>query len=80
MQAKVDLTEYRDRGQKYLHFVGLATPGFLSLSHDMQLAIIRAFMKAPKGDWFYSVECEGQKVFIAENGERGFTAMLPEEY
>lgn len=33
-----------------------------------------------KDDWFYSVEIEGKKYFIAENGSNGFTMMLPEEY
>ena len=33
-----------------------------------------------KEDWFYSVEIEGKKYFIAMNGSNGFTMMLPEEY
>ena len=31
-------------------------------------------------DWFYSVEINGKKYFVADNGEFGYTAMLPEEY
>ena len=31
-------------------------------------------------DWFYSVAYKGKTYFIADNGEFGYTAMLPEEY
>ena len=30
-------------------------------------------------DWFYAVEYKGKKYFIADNGEFGYTAMLPDE-
>lgn len=78
-QATVDLTEHRVTG-KYQHYVGVVTPGFMELPTTIQAAIINAFLAAPQGDHFYSVTCDGAKVFIAENGERGYTAMLPSEY
>ena len=31
-------------------------------------------------DWFYAVEYKGKTYFIADNGECGYTAMLPDEY
>lgn len=81
MKAKVDLSEYQDRKLKNLHFIGVATPGFTALDFDTQFNVVRAFMNAPKGDWFYCIVLEnGQKIFVAENGESGYTAMLPEEY
>lgn len=33
-----------------------------------------------KDDWFYSVEINGKKYFVADNGEFGYTGMLAEEY
>lgn len=33
-----------------------------------------------KSDWFYSIEIDSKKYFIAENGSNGFTLMKPEEY
>ena len=32
-----------------------------------------------RDDWFYSIEIEGRKYFIADNGS-GFTLMKPEDY
>ncbi len=37
-------------------------------------------MTKERDDWFYSVEIDGKKYFIADNGEFGYTAMLPDEY
>lgn len=37
-------------------------------------------MAKAQDDWFYSVEINGKKYFVADNGEFGYTAMLPEEY
>lgn len=33
-----------------------------------------------KSDWFYSIQIDKEKYFIAENGSNGFTLMKPEEY
>ncbi len=34
----------------------------------------------PANDWFYDVDYKGKKYFIVDNGELGYTAMLPDEY
>lgn len=78
-QAEVDLSEFRKTGD-YDHYIGVFTPGFQSLSHYDQMAVIRAFQKAPRGDHHYTVTIGDIKVYIGENGERGYTAMLPGEY
>ena len=31
-------------------------------------------------DWFYELEVDGQRFFAVDNGEEGYTLMLPEEY
>ena len=33
-----------------------------------------------KDDWFYKITISGKDYFVADNGEFGFTAMLPDEY
>jgi hypothetical protein len=78
-EAIVDLSEFRKTGD-YPHYIGVATPGFLSLGVPVQAAIVNAFKDTQKGDHFYTINCGDVKVFIAENGERGYTAMLPSEY
>lgn len=44
--------------------------------------IMEEFQKAAskKDDWFYSISVEGQQFFVCDNGEDGYTVMLPEEY
>jgi hypothetical protein len=44
--------------------------------------LLRAFSKEvhSREDWFYQIEVGGQRFFVADNGEDGYTAMLPEEY
>lgn len=83
MKAEVNLTEYRQTGE-YLHAIGVWTVGCMTeLTSEEREAVEGAFNKAPKGDHFYSVvlhEAGVGKVYVAENGEFGYTAMLPEEY
>lgn len=78
-KATVNLKEYRVTGN-YSHFIGLWTIGMMELTSFQREAIEQAFNAAPKGDHFYSIEMDGQKFFVAENGEFGYTAMLPSEY
>jgi hypothetical protein len=63
-------------------FIGAWTQGLASKSSETREKIEMAFnkMAKEKDDWFYKVEINGQKYFVADNGEFGFTAMLPEEY
>lgn len=79
MKAKVDLTEFRKTGE-YTHRIGACTPGFWQLPFDVQLAFTRAFMRAPKGDHHYTLQFGETKVYACENGQTGYTIMLPEEY
>lgn len=77
--AKVNLEEFRVTGD-YPHYVGACTRGFMELPDEDREAIMKAFYAAPKGDHFYCISLDGKKYFIVENGEMGYTAMLPEEY
>jgi len=57
-----------------LKFIGVWTPGLASGSSELRQKIEIAFdaMAKEKDDW--------RDYFVADNGEFGFTAMLPEEY
>ena len=63
-------------------FIGAWTSGMMSESGSIREQVEKEFNKAWRvaDDWLYSVEVAGRKFFIADNGERGYTAMLPEEY
>lgn len=65
-----------------LKFIGVWTPGLAAESSELRQKIEIAFnaMAKEKDDWFYKVEVDGKDYFVADNGEFGFTAMLPEEY
>lgn len=69
-------------GTKYL---GVMTRGVAELAKDHpglldRLAQAFAEESAKSEDWFYELEVDGQRFFAADNGERGYTVMLPEEY
>ena len=63
-------------------FIGVWTRGMMALFPEVRAAIEKEFNIAVKDheDWFYSVVVNGQKFFICDNGEFGYTAMLPDEY
>ena len=63
-------------------FIGVWTRGMMTLSSETREIIERRFLRATKlsDDWFYQIEVDGQKYFVCENGELGYTAMLPSEY
>lgn len=63
-------------------FIGVWTPGLMTESSEVREKLELAFsqMAREQDDWFYSVEINGKKYFVADNGEFGYTAMLPEEY
>lgn len=77
--ATVNLEEFRVTGH-YPHFIGVWTCGMMELAGEDREVIEGVFNKAPKGDHFYSINLGERKFFVVENGERGYTAMLPEEY
>jgi hypothetical protein len=69
-------------GMKCIRYI---TRGVQALAQDkpsMLDKLHRAFAQAiqNKDDWFYKIEIDGQSYFVADNGEDGYTAMLPEEY
>ena len=69
-----------------------ATPGFLSLAPDAQMAALQSLKQSSalkSDDWLYSVPAEdipgglpdgSLYVFFAQNEVGGFTAMLGSEY
>ncbi len=63
-------------------FIGVWTIGMMQESSETREAVEKEFdrLAAEKDDWFYAVTVDGKKFFVAENGEFGYTAMLPEEY
>ena len=65
-----------------LKFIGIWTSGLVAESSELRQKIEIAFnaMTKEKDDWFYKVEVDGKNYFVADNGEFGYTAMLPEEY
>jgi hypothetical protein len=63
-------------------FIGIWTSGMMNRPSELREQVEIAFnaLAKEKDDWFYSVEINGKKYFVADNGEFGYTAMLPEEY
>ena len=63
-------------------FIGIWTLGLAAESSAIREQIETAFNKATKekDDWFYKITVSGKNYFVADNGEFGFTAMLPDEY
>lgn len=63
-------------------FIGVWTPGLAEEPPEIREKIELAFSKATKEkeDWFYKIVIDGKDYFVADNGEFGFTAMLPDEY
>ncbi len=64
------------------NYIGVWTVGMMDESSEVREKVEQAFNKVVKtgDDWFYSFDIDGKKYFVADNGERGYTAMLPEEY
>ena len=63
-------------------FIGIWTLGLAAESSVIREQIETAFNVAvkEKDDWFYRITVSGKDYFVADNGEFGFTAMLPDEY
>lgn len=63
-------------------FIGVWTIGMMELPSVTRELVEKEFDKQvrKKDDWFYVVIVDDEKYFVAENGEFGYTAMLPEEY
>ena len=56
---------------------GFNASGFYSFINEAVKELGR--QQRRKDDWFYSVQIEGRKYFLVENGA-GFTLMKPEDY
>ncbi|MDP1689487.1 MAG: hypothetical protein Q8L47_05190 [bacterium] len=63
-------------------FIGVWTQGLIAEPSELREKIEIAFnaMAKEKEDWFYKVVINGNDYFVADNGEFGYTAMLPSEY
>jgi hypothetical protein len=63
-------------------FIAFWTIGLSLESAEIRYKIEAAFQVASqkKDDWFYKVVVDGKDYFVADNGECGYTAMLPDEY
>ncbi len=73
----------RELNQSRAHkFIGVWTLGMMRESSETREAVEREFnrMSRDLDDWLYVVIVEGREFFVADNGEFGYTAMLPEEY
>ena len=69
----------------HMKHIGCVTRGVDALLAErpgLLFKLLRAFGKASsrKEDWFYSLKVDGHRFFAADNGEDGYTVMLPEEY
>ena len=60
--------------------IGVWTSGMMQEPSDVREFLERWLARTTVEDWFYAVEYNGKKYFIADNGECGYTAMLPDEY
>lgn len=65
---------------KRLKFIGIWTHEMMNEPSEVREYLEKWLADTTIDDWFYSVELKGKKYFIADNGEFGYTAMLPEEY
>lgn len=63
-------------------FIGVWTTGMMQETSQTREAVEREFTRLAKEtiDWFYVIRVNGKEFFVAENGECGYTAMLPDEY
>jgi hypothetical protein len=69
-------------GMKYIGYITDGVKVLAKEQPEMLDKLLRAFSEAvhKHQDWFYQIEVDGKRFFVADNGEDGYTAMLPEEY
>ncbi len=74
------IREIKQRGRD--KFIGVWTLGMMRESSKTRETVEREFNRMARelDDWFYVVVVEGREFFVADNGECGYTAMLPDEY
>lgn len=64
-------------------FIGVWTIGTMQLSSEARERIENVFnelWRINRSEYFFSMEVMGEKIFVIDNGEMGFTAMLANEY
>src|ERR1039458_2797963 len=63
-------------------FIGVWTIGMMSFSSEVREAVGRKFLREVRlsDDWFYSVEVDGMKFFVCENGELDEPAAIVGHY
>ncbi len=66
-------------------YIGYVTPGVKVIAETdpgIMDDIVYEFDRQAShhDDWFYEIEAAGHRFFVCDNGEDGYTAMLPEEY
>ena len=69
----------------HMKYIGAITAGVKALAMErpeLLEKLLRSFSEKAHqvDDSFYLIEVDGQRFFVADNGEDGYTAMLPEEY
>ena len=64
----------------YTKFIGVWTLGMMQESGEVREFLERWLADTTNDDWFYSVAYRDKTYFLADNGECGYTAMLPDEY
>ena len=62
-------------------FIGVWTRNILAQTDSATREFLENWLASRTiDDWFYNVEYDGQMFFIADNGEFGYTAMMPDDY
>lgn len=69
----------------HMKYIGVITVGVKELvdkTPGLLEKVLKAFAEQSHqvNDWFYVIEVDGYRFFAADNGEDGYTLMLPEEY
>lgn len=63
-------------------FIGAWTSGLMDMPSSVREAIEKEFNRQIReiDDHFYTIVVCNARFFVVENGEFGYTAMLPDEY
>lgn len=58
------------------------TRGVMAMPEFIRSELIREFEREKnlRDDWFYEIRVGKIRFFVCDNGEDGYTAMLPDEY
>ncbi len=70
------------RGAKYIGYLTIGVRELVDQHPDLLAKLLDRFAVEVRRheDWFYEVVIDGFTFFMADNGEDGYTAMLPSEY